>query len=178
MVARIPNDAGAATLRKMYAWVAADGDPAAKGSYKFAHHQVAADGTVGAANVRACQAGMAVLNGGRGGASIPDADRAGVHAHLARHMRDAGVDVPELASLPGAATQTPDHGPDSARLKMLRADALLAGEDPDDVIDPVTLAGVEARIDGIDEWVKTRTHQLELRQQMSELSEQLDEFRA
>ena len=51
---------------------------------------------MGAANVRACTTGIAVLNGGRGGADIPASDRKGVHDHLARHLRDAGEDPPEL----------------------------------------------------------------------------------
>ena len=46
-----------------------------------------------------CSAGMAVLNGGRGGAAIPDGDREGVHAHLGRHLSDDGRDVPDLAAL-------------------------------------------------------------------------------
>ncbi|MDQ3679485.1 MAG: hypothetical protein M3378_02870 [Actinomycetota bacterium] len=39
-------------------------------------------------------AGIAVLNGGRGGADIPAKDRKGIH--LARHMADAGEEPPEL----------------------------------------------------------------------------------
>ena len=69
-------------------------DPAAnaetKGGYKFPHHEVAADGTVGAANLSACESIVAILNGGMGGAKIPDADRAGVHAHAAAHLKDGG----------------------------------------------------------------------------------------
>ncbi len=57
---------------------------------------LAADGTPGAANTRACSNAMGVLNGGRGGANIPDADRSGVHRHIATHMMDAKMEVPEL----------------------------------------------------------------------------------
>ena len=95
-VRRIPGDATAATLRRMYAWVDPDGNPEAKSSYKFPHHIVSAEGAVGDANMRACSAGMAVLNGGRGGADIPDADRQGVWSHLAGHMRDGDMTPPEL----------------------------------------------------------------------------------
>lgn len=81
-----------APLRAIHAWVDPDGDPDAKSSYKFPHH--ASPG--GPANVRACSAGIAVLNGGRGGALIPDGDRQGVYNHLARHLRDADREPPEL----------------------------------------------------------------------------------
>lgn len=98
-VGNIPNDAGASTLKKMYAWVDPEGDPDKKASYKFPHHMVSADGTVGAANSKACSAGIAVLNGGRGGTNIPDGDRKGVYNHLAKHISDGGNEPPELKML-------------------------------------------------------------------------------
>lgn len=164
-VARVPDDASAATLRAMFAWVDSTGDATSKSSYKFPHHDVGSDGSVGAANVRGCQAAIAVLNGGRGGANIPSGDRRGVYNHLARHLRDAGVDVPELASADSAHLETGDapatgaepgsgDGPDSLTLAMRRADAVLAGRDPDEVADPVKLAGLSARLDLLDEWVQ------------------------
>lgn len=82
--------------RKIFAWMDPEGDPTVKTSYKFVHHQVSEDGTPGAANVRGCQTGIGVLNGGRGGTTIPDGDRQGVWNHLARHLRDAEVEPPEL----------------------------------------------------------------------------------
>lgn len=85
-------------LRAMHAWVNTLGQPDAKTSYKFPHHMVSDNGAVGAANTRACLAGIAVLNGGRGGANIPDSDRQGVYLHLAHHMRDAGKEAPPLKS--------------------------------------------------------------------------------
>ena len=94
--ARLSNDAGAATYRKAYAWRDPEGDADAKASYKFIHHEVAADGAVGAANMKACSATIAVLNGGRGGTTIPEADHEGVHAHVATHMMDAEMEPPEL----------------------------------------------------------------------------------
>jgi HK97 family phage prohead protease len=96
--ARLKDDGGASYLRKFYGWVDPSGDPATKAAYKFGHHEVDADGNIGGANVRGCIAGIAVLNGGRGGANIPDADRTGVHSHLAAHMRDAEMEPPELKS--------------------------------------------------------------------------------
>lgn len=98
--ARLSNDAGAATYRRAYAWVDPNGDQNTKAAYRFIHHEVAADGTVGAANVKAAITGIGVLNGGMGGTTIPDADRAGVHAHLARHITDAGMDPPPLKASP------------------------------------------------------------------------------
>lgn len=91
---RLPAESG--PLRAAHAWVDSDGDPDAKSSYKFPHHEVSGSGSVGAANTNGCSNGIAVLNGGRGGADIPASDRGGVHAHLAGHLRDADKDVPPL----------------------------------------------------------------------------------
>lgn len=99
VVAAIPDDASAADLRSVFAWVDPQGDPASKSSYKFPHH----NGVGGAANLRACTAAIAALNGARGGSSIPDADRKGVYDHLARHLRDGDREVPELSSGPAGA---------------------------------------------------------------------------
>jgi hypothetical protein len=90
------GDAGPATLRRAHAWVDPGGDPRNKGSYKFIHHEVSADGKVGPANVRASISGIGVLNGGRGGADIPESDRKGIYNHLARHLRDAGHEPAKL----------------------------------------------------------------------------------
>jgi HK97 family phage prohead protease len=70
-----------------------------KSAYKFIHHNVGSDGTVGAANVEGCTAGCGVLNGAMGGTTIPDADRKGVWNHLAAHLKDADVTPPELKSI-------------------------------------------------------------------------------
>jgi hypothetical protein len=90
------GDTDARTMRRAYAWVDPDGKPENKGSYKFIHHEVGGTGEVGAANVRACISGIAVLNGGRGGADIPATDRRGIYNHLARHLRDADHDPAKL----------------------------------------------------------------------------------
>ena len=84
------GDAPAKVLRKAYAWVDPEGDPDVKGSYKFVHHEVGRGREVGAANVKACTSGIGILNGARGGASIPAKHRKGIYNHLARHLRDAG----------------------------------------------------------------------------------------
>ena len=100
-VAAMPND-DEAIYKKLYAWFsnAAGVNLSAKSSYKFPHHEYS-DG-VGAANLRACSTGIAVLNGGMGGADIPDADRRGVWRHLADHIEDGDREAPDLKSeLPG-----------------------------------------------------------------------------
>src|SRR3990167_9771511 len=98
MVKRCPADEG--HLHAMHAWMDPEGDPEAKGSYKFPHHMVGMDGDVMAASVKACSAGIGVLNGGRGGSDILDSDRRGVYRHLAAHMTDADVEeIPDLRSL-------------------------------------------------------------------------------
>ena len=94
MDARCPADE--AHLAASHAWRDDEGDPDAKGSYKFGHHMISADGDVGPANTNACSSGIAVLNGGRGGSNIPDEDRPGVHGHLAGHIEDSGKDAPPL----------------------------------------------------------------------------------
>jgi len=101
--ARARSGEDEAYYRRIYAWRDPDGGPTVKASYKFIHHQVGGDGNPGAANVRGCQTAIGVLNGGRGGTTIPDADRQGVWNHLAGHLRDADLEPPELKSLSGAS---------------------------------------------------------------------------
>lgn len=91
---RLPNSAGA--LRASHAWRDPDGEADAKASYRFIHHEVSEGGQVGAANLTACSTGIGVLNGGRGGTTIPDADRQGVYNHLAGHLRDGDREPPAL----------------------------------------------------------------------------------
>ena len=97
---RLRTDGTASYYRSAYAWRDPEGDPETKSAYKFIHHFVAADGKVGPASTRACSAGIAVLNGGRGGADIPDGDRRGVYNHLAAHLRDADMEPPDLRAWP------------------------------------------------------------------------------
>ena len=96
---RLPSGKDAAFYKQACAWQNSDGDPSVKSSWKFIHHFVGTDGDPSAASTRACSAGIAVLNGGRGGANIPDADREGVWRHLAAHLRDADMEPPELRSM-------------------------------------------------------------------------------
>lgn len=91
-------------LRTVYAWVDPAGDPEVKASYRFPHHH----GIKGPANLRACLAGIAVLNGARGGADLPPLDRKSVYEHLASHLRDADREAPELR-LGGSPTKFNDE---------------------------------------------------------------------
>ena len=97
-VARLKADGAAAYYRGAFAWSDPDKDADTKAGYKFPHHMIGADGSVGAASTRAAIAGIAALNGARGGAAIPDEDRDGVYRHLAAHLKDADIDAPELKS--------------------------------------------------------------------------------
>lgn len=96
--AKLPNESG--PLKMAHAWQDPDGDDTAKATYKFIHHFVT-DSGVGAASTKACSTGIGVLNGGRGGSNIPDDDRKGVHAHLAKHLKDAGLEAPDLKARKG-----------------------------------------------------------------------------
>jgi len=97
---KLKEDQEAGYYRKAFAWQDPDGDPKTKAAYKFPHHEVDGDGNIGAANIKGCQSGIGVLNGGRGGTTIPNADRKGVWNHLAGHIRDADLEPAELKSIP------------------------------------------------------------------------------
>lgn len=88
----IPAESSVSDLRSVFAWCDPNKDPELKESYKFPHHEA----VKGEANLRACITGIAILNGARGGAGVPDADRRGVYNHLAAHLEEAKREVPEL----------------------------------------------------------------------------------
>jgi len=91
VIQAIPSDVTIDDLRAIHAYVDPDADPTLKSSYGFAHHDA-----VGAeANLRACLAGIADLNGAKG-AGLSDAEREAVHAHLAQHLLDGDREAPEL----------------------------------------------------------------------------------
>jgi hypothetical protein len=96
--AKLETDQPGSYYRKEFAWVDSEKDDTKNNAYKFPHHEVSSGGDIGAANVKACQSGIAALNGGRGGTTIPSADRAAVHEHLVKHLKDAGLEAPELKS--------------------------------------------------------------------------------
>lgn len=90
---RLDSPLTLAKVRAAYGWydgAAEEGGELPKSAAKFLHHEINADGTVGAANLTACSASIGALHGARGGTSIPEADRRGVYDHVAGHLRDAG----------------------------------------------------------------------------------------
>lgn len=84
--------AGQSALRGAHAWVDADKNPGSKDAYKFGHHFVDEKGVPGAASTKACRTAIENLTG------IPEGDREGVWRHLAKHLRDAGEEPPELVT--------------------------------------------------------------------------------
>ena len=82
--------------RKAYAWQDPDGEGDVKETYKFIHHEISGDGAVSSANIKACQSGIGILNGARGGTKIPGADKSGVHRHLAAHVTDSDAEPAPL----------------------------------------------------------------------------------
>ena len=98
---KLPQDKSAAIKvgDDEYAWRDADADPTTKTAWTFPHHEVSTGGTPGAANVKACSSVCGILNGGMGGAKIPESDRQAVYDHVVAHMKDAKVDnIPPLRS--------------------------------------------------------------------------------
>jgi hypothetical protein len=78
----------------IYAWHDAANSPGNKTGYKFPHHMVSEAGEPGAAVTWAVKAALMLIDD----SVIPKGDQKGVYNHLAGHLRDAGVDVPELGS--------------------------------------------------------------------------------
>lgn len=96
--AKIPNTAGATTMRRMYAWNDPDKDADAKAAYKFPHHKVI-DGRPTAANVSGVRNALARLPQ----SSVPTSDHEGVRRHLQRHLDDFKEPEEEALSwVPGA----------------------------------------------------------------------------
>jgi hypothetical protein len=75
-----------------------DGLPDFPGDWALLHHEVSISGEPGAANVRACEAGIAQL--GRTIAGLTADDVEGVYEHLASHLRDAGLEPAPLPRWP------------------------------------------------------------------------------
>lgn len=97
-VANLKSGQPASYYRRAFAWVDSAADGTKKGSYKFCHHMVSADGVIGAANTNACRAIIANLNGARSSPNIPSSDRKGVYNHASGHLKAAGLDPAPLKS--------------------------------------------------------------------------------
>ena len=85
-----------AYYRRIFAWLDPDADPTRKSSYGFPHHEVSNDGTPGAAVLDALAAGVAALNGARGGSNIRGEQRRRIWAHLAHHYEALDMEAPPL----------------------------------------------------------------------------------
>jgi hypothetical protein len=140
-VKRLPADASSSTLDDVFAWKPA-GTDTTKSQWKGPHHFVSGDGKPGAASTKACSAVIGALNGGRGGFDIPDGDRAGVYAHVRKHLVDSGVkdaDIPELKDS-GSSTTVDDTEAlgiePSAALVADAADGDAAVDTPGDALPP------------------------------------------
>ncbi|MDX1449429.1 MAG: hypothetical protein R3246_10265, partial [Acidimicrobiia bacterium] len=94
MEKRTKTDQERSYYQRIFAFQNPDTDGSAKFHYRFPHHHVSEGGNPGEANVRACRAIIGILNGARGGTTIPDDDKTAVYNHLARHMEAANVDPP------------------------------------------------------------------------------------
>lgn len=84
---RLPDPLTVATAKKMFAWYDAAQVTAGelpKGACSFPHHEVDADGNVGAANLAACRNGLARLSG----SNVPESEQDGVKRHLQAHLDD------------------------------------------------------------------------------------------
>jgi len=92
--AKSPDDE--AYFSRIFAWLDPDADPTVKSSYGWPHHEVSGDGTPGAAILDALSAGVAALNGARGGTDIGEAGRRGVWRHLAHHYEELDMEAPPL----------------------------------------------------------------------------------
>lgn len=98
---RLPSPMSVEMARNAYAWIddarVEDGE-LPKDAARFIHHEVSADGSPGAASLTACSTGIGILNGARGGTTIPDSDVQGVYDHLSAHLRDADREPPPLTA--------------------------------------------------------------------------------
>jgi HK97 family phage prohead protease len=112
----LPTDLTIDALRSMHAYVKADGDPTSIKSYGFLHH----DGPTGDANLRACLAGIAQINGDSGG--LTPAERKAVYDHLAQHLDDGDRDAPEFKATPGGELKFHEEAADV----LMRLDRLVA----------------------------------------------------
>jgi hypothetical protein len=111
----------AAQIKKLYALPGAT-----KSDSKLPHHDVAGDGTVGAANDDGCSAAIGAVNGGRGGLKgVSDADRKKAYGHLAAHLKADGKEAPEFKAAAGD-TDTGDTDTDDDPAALAAAlDAVL-----------------------------------------------------
>lgn len=95
--------------QRVYGWRDEEQDVEAKSGWKFIHHFVSDKGDPGDASVRACIAGIAILNGAKGGSIVADSDRRGIWEHLAHHLEQAEISPPVLRSIETSSLKLADH---------------------------------------------------------------------
>ena len=78
----------------IYAWYDPTNKPDNKTAYKFPHHMVSETGAPGAAVNWAVHAALLLIDE----SVIPEQDYVGVYNHLAAHLKDAGLEVPDLGA--------------------------------------------------------------------------------
>lgn len=95
---RLPARLDVAVAREAYGYIddraVTSANTVLRDECRFIHHEVDADGHVGAANLTACSAAVGVLNSHS--TSVPDSQRRGVYEHMVQHLRDAGREAPPL----------------------------------------------------------------------------------
>lgn len=103
-VGRANSRSDEAYFSRIFAWLDPDGNPTMKSSYGWPHHEVDGSGTPGAAILDALAAGVAALNGARGGrlpatnggTDLSPTARRGVWRHLAHHYEALDMEAPPL----------------------------------------------------------------------------------
>lgn len=128
-----------------YAW-RGTGDETTKANFKFPHHQVASDGTPGAANVNGVRNALARLSG----ANIPSADESGVKAHLQHHLDDFNAGKPKSELLDDAGFGVLDPGMFVGRIWAVSHDFAIAMQQGLRVMNSISradMAEMEAQIE-------------------------------
>lgn len=101
LLAKLPAILTASLAEKIFGWVdqnAVQNHTVARDACRFLHHELDATGAPGAANLTACAAAIASLNGVAADA-VPPSHRHGIYRHLAAHLRDASREAPPLEPL-------------------------------------------------------------------------------
>jgi hypothetical protein len=112
----LPSQMSVDDLRSVHAFVKADGDPTDLRSYGYLHH----DSVGGEANLRACLAGIAEINGSKSAGMSP-AERKAVYDHLAQHLDDGDRDAPDFKATPGGELKFHEEAADV----LMRLDRLI-----------------------------------------------------
>jgi hypothetical protein len=125
----LPTGEPAAFYRRFYAYQAPDTDGTAKDHWHYLHHYYdTSTGESGAASVTAARAVIGLLNGARGVQTVAKgSDRQAVYDHLATHMRDAGVEPPDLHTTVTASSSLPTEESPMSEFELRPATTL----DPD-----------------------------------------------